>query len=73
MDTAQGRPLIVTALLIIKIDLGEVGFEYVMWIELEQNRVKQWASLLAVLEDMILRKQACPCTATRYSFSQRRL
>jgi hypothetical protein len=54
VNTAQGRPLIFVALLIMKIDLGEMGFEYVMWIELDQDRVQRWASLLAVLKVMIL-------------------
>ena len=39
MDTAQERALIFAALLIIKIDLWELGFEDVMWIEMDQNRV----------------------------------
>lgn len=73
VDTAQGRPLIFAALLIIKIDLGEMGYEYVMWIELDQDRVQRCASLLAVLKVMILRKQARPCKTTRQSFSQWRV
>jgi len=73
VDTAQGRPLIFVALLIINIDLGEMGFEDVMWIELDQDRVQRWASLSAMLKVTVLRKEARPCTATRHSFSQRRV
>jgi hypothetical protein len=73
VDTAQGRPLILAALLIIKTGLGEIGFEYVMWIELDQDRVQRWASFLAMLKVMILRKQARPCTETRHYFSRRRV
>jgi hypothetical protein len=71
VDTVQGRPQIFATLLIVKIDLGEMCFEDVMWIERDQDRVQRWASLLAVLKFMILRKQARLCTATRHSFSQR--
>jgi len=72
-DTAQERPLIFAALLIIKIDLGEMGFEDVMWIEMDQDRVQRCASLLAALKVMILRKQTRPCKTKRQSFSQRRV
>jgi len=71
VDTAQGRPLIFAALLIIKIDLGEIGFGDVMWIEMDQDRVQRCASMLAVLKVMVLRKQARPCK-TKRQYEERR-